>query len=206
MFRRPGRPTLVLIVIALIGAPIWFAPAADASDVYVGEIRMYGFSFAPRNFAHCNGQILQVIQYTTLFALIGTTYGGDGRITFALPDIRGRSVVHPGQGPGLSNIQWGQRSGVETTTLTVSNMPSHVHQAILHATSTDGNEEGPANHFLAGDPREDQYSNAPAPNVTMNMACITMQPSGSGQAFGVRDPYIAIYYSIALTGTFPPRN
>jgi len=175
------------------------------SSPFIGQIQIFGFNFAPRGWAFCDGQLLSIASNTALFSLLGTTYGGDGRTTFGLPDLRGRVPIHPGTGPGLSPVSWGQRGGAQTRQLSVSNMPAHTHTATLHATSTNGNQTGPTDHILAGDPREDQYSNA-TPNVTMSPSSITMAPAGASQVIDIRDPYLGVYFSIALVGVFPSRN
>lgn len=200
MFKKSIKIMPAVAVLSLLATT-----AVRGQDAYLGEIRMFGFNFAPRDYAFCDGQLLPIAEFTALFSLLGTTYGGDGRTTFALPDLRGRVAVHPGTGPGLSPVSWGQQGGAETRTLTSSNMPSHVHEAFLHGTSTDGNQEGPTGHSLAADPREKQYSNA-APNVAMNAGSITIKPTGGGQAFDLRNPYLGIYHSIALQGIYPSRN
>jgi len=99
-------------------------------EPFLGQIQPFGFNFAPRGWAKCDGQLLPISTYSALFSLIGTTFGGDGRTTFGLPDLRGRSIVHIGNGPGLSSISWGQRGGVENIYITQANMPSHSHSLI----------------------------------------------------------------------------
>jgi microcystin-dependent protein len=207
-----------LMATATLTAGLGFAPAATASEPFLGQIMQVGFNFAPRGWALCDGQLLPISSKSALFSLLGTTFGGDGRTTFGLPDLRGRVAVHVGNGPGLSNVNWGQRSGVENVTLTQANMPSHTHTATatatatLNATDTNGNETGPTNRILANDPRENQYSDA-APNVTMNASSITVNitdvtvgNTGGSQAFNIRNPYLGIYHIIALQGLFPSRS
>ena len=117
-------------------------------EPFIGEISMVAFTFAPRGWAFCDGQLLAISQNTALFSLIGTTYGGDGRTTFALPDLRGRVPLHMGNGPGLTSRPEGQKGGSETVTLTVSQMPAHNHQA--NASSTTSDKPGPINNFWGG--------------------------------------------------------
>ena len=107
------------------------------SEPFIGQIQPVGFNFPPRNWAHCNGQLLAISQNAALFSLLGTTYGGDGRTTFALPDLRGRICIHPGQGPGLSNYSWGERGGAETVNLSVAQIPTHNHAVRLRAKSAN---------------------------------------------------------------------
>jgi len=117
------------------------------SESFVGKIRMFADAFAPRDRVFCNGQLIAISQNTALFSLLGTTYGGDGRTTFALPDLRGRVPLHAGSGPGLSNYPLGQRGGVEQVALSIEQMPSHSHALV--ATNASANELPPANHTLA---------------------------------------------------------
>ena len=190
------------------------------SEPFLAEIMIVGFNFAPRGWALCDGQILPINQNQSLYSLLGTTYGGDGRTSFALPDTRGRSVIGVGTGPGLSTIQLGQKSGVENRTLSTSNMPSHNHAATTtvaatataHANSI-GNIDAPAGNVWASLDREDTYSSA-TPNVTMNAAAITVAATattttgnaGSGTSFSIRDPYIAMHWLIQISGLYPSRN
>lgn len=200
MFKKSIKIMPTLAVLSLLATT-----TVRAHDPILGEIKMFGFNFAPRGYAFCDGQLLSIASNTSLFSLLGVTFGGDGRTTFGLPDLRGRVAVHPGTGPGLSPVSWGETGGAERKQLSSSNMPSHVHEAVLQGTSGLNNQEGPADHSLAADPREKQYSNA-APNVAMNADSITIQPTGGGQAFDLRNPYLGIYHSIALQGLYPSRN
>ena len=180
---------------------------ALASNPFIGEIDTFGFNFAPRGWSHCNGQLLQISQNTALFALLGTTFGGDGRTTFALPDLRGRVAVHVGTGPGLSQIRWGQRGGAETATLTINSMATHSHTATLKGTNRIGNTAVPAGHTLASKGRTNIYQTA-APDVSMKDGSVIIGSTGNSnpQSFSTRDPFLGIYHSIALVGAFPSRN
>ncbi len=117
-------------------------------EPYIGQIQAFGFNFAPVGWAQCNGQLLPIAQYQALFSLLGTTYGGDGQTTFALPDLRGRSIVHYGSGPGLSPVQLGQNGGHETVTLTINQLPSHNH-AVSVAVNTGNGEESDSTKYIA---------------------------------------------------------
>jgi microcystin-dependent protein len=170
------------------------------SDAFVAEIRMFPFNFAPRAWAWCDGQILPISQNTALFALLGTTYGGDGRTTFALPDLQGRSPLGAGQGAGLSRRDLGEQGGSATTTLLATEIPSHSHTVSAAATaSTVTPGTGVA---LANGAGGQVYRAATNP---VAMAASSFAPAGSGQAHNNRQPYLGLYFCIALQGIFPPR-
>ncbi len=183
---------------------------APASEPYIGEIRMLGFNFAPRGWAFCDGQTLFISEYEALFSLLGTTFGGDGETTFALPDLRGRVAVHAGTGSGLSRIHWGEKGGKQDNILTVSQLPSHNHTAAgtIKATDTDGNRETPGGNVMASKNRNDDYSDVAAPEVTMqaDSLSIVVGYTGGGQAVENRQPFLGIYHCIALTGVYPSRD
>ncbi len=176
----------------------------------IGEIRMFGGNFSPRNWSFCNGQLLPISSNTALFSIIGTIYGGDGRTTFALPDLRGRSVIGPGQGPGLSNISQGSRSGTETSTITVQNMPSHNHT--VGVSNSEGNGSTPVNSYPAvskvqlerGGDIYDVNAYGSVPNASM--AANAIGSTGGGAPVNIRNPYLGVYYIICLYGIFPSRN
>jgi microcystin-dependent protein len=170
-------------------------------DPFIGQIQAFGFNFAPQNWAFCDGSLLPIAENEALFALIGTTFGGDGQTTFALPDLRGRSIVHPGNGPGLSPISQGQSGGVENVTLTPNNLPSHNHPVSVVVNTATG-EESASTSYLAS--HASAFSDAPAMGAVLNG--VTSGPAGGGQAFSNRDPYLGTNYCIALYGIFPPRN
>ena len=170
-------------------------------DPFLGQIIMFGGNFAPRGWALCDGQLLPISQYSALFSILGTTYGGDGRTTFALPDMRGRVAVHAGNGPGLSDYRLGAKSGVETVTLTEAQIPNHTHG--IRAANTGGDDTNPltANGFgVAGD---DLYIED-APGTTMPSALVT--PVGGSQSHTNIQPYQVVNFIIALQGTFPSRS
>jgi microcystin-dependent protein len=173
------------------------------SEPFIGEIRMFGFNFAPRGWALCNGQLLAISQNTALFSLIGTIYGGDGRTTFGLPDLRSRVPMHFGQGPGLSNQPIGAKSGTETTTLTVANLPAHNHAAL--AAGPAGNSNDAISNIWADDAGVSSatYSSAAASGTMRGDA---IGNTGGGQAFSNLQPYLATNFCIALVGLFPSRN
>jgi len=168
------------------------------AEPFIGQIQSFGFNFAPRNWAFCNGQILSIAQNTALFSLLGTMYGGNGQTTFALPDLRGRTSLHFGQGAGLSNYTQGETGGVETVTLANKEMPMHNHT--LNAASGAKLNNQPANNSLGG---ANIYV-AVAPDSVMSAGSIGM--SGGNQPHENRQPYLVINWCISLQGIFPSRN
>lgn len=168
------------------------------STPYIGEIRLFAGNFAPRDWALCQGQILSIAENEVLFQLIGTTYGGDGQQTFALPDLRGRLPVHQGQGPGLSGRTIGELGGTESVTLTVAQMPAHSH--LLFASGAAANSGSPAGALLAATP-VNSYDSTGAPAATMAGASITN--SGGTQPHENMGPSLTLNYIIALFGVFP---
>lgn len=174
------------------------------ADPFVAEIRIFPFNFAPRGWAFCNGQILPISQNTALFSLLGTTYGGNGQSTFALPDLQGRAPMHPGQGPGLSLHDLGETGGSETVTLLESEIPAHSHSLGAQNVALGGVAVGgasatlsrPASGFLY-----DATSPAPVP-----MAPAAIAPAGGSQPHNNLMPYLTFNFCIALQGVFPPRS
>jgi microcystin-dependent protein len=175
----------------------------------LGEIRWFGFNFAPRGWAFCEGQLLAVAQYSALFSLLGTTYGGDGRTSFALPDLRGRMMMGFGRGPGLSTRMVGQKSGREEITLDVLNLPSHTHQARLTnpATTEAGNTADPTGALFGNTGDFDgEYNNNPeAPTVPMKQS-VTVMNTGNSMPFNNLPPHLVMNPCIALVGVFPSRS
>jgi microcystin-dependent protein len=171
------------------------------ADPFVAEIRIFPFNFAPKGWAWCDGQLLPLSQNTALFSLLGTTYGGDGKSTFALPDIQGRTVMHPGQGPGLSLHDLGETGGSETVTLLESEIPSHAHG--VTASQPDGVERTPAGQLLATGMGISQYQ---TPGPLANLASAAIAPAGGDQPHNNLQPYLTFYFNIALQGVFPPRG
>jgi microcystin-dependent protein len=174
------------------------------ADPFVAEIRIFPFNFAPRGWAWCNGQLIPLSQNTALFSLLGTTYGGDGKSTFALPDIEGRAVMHPGQGPGLSLHDLGETSGSETVTLLESEIPAHPHG--LRANPASGDTPAPAqNASLARPGTINVYQTNASANLGA-MAGASLPPAGGDQPHNNLQPYLTFYFNIALQGVFPPRG
>lgn len=196
-----------LLLSAIAATTIFSAPSSQAGpEPYIGEIIWVGFSFCPRDFTEANGQLLTISSNTALFSLLGTQYGGNGTTNFALPDLRGRSPVHAGQGTGLSNIIQGQQGGNESTTLNVNQMPAHSHAAILHGTTTNGNVDSPTGALQANASRSGIYNSTATANTEMSASSITVTNTGNNQPVGIRSPFLGIRACIALAGVFPPRN
>jgi len=173
------------------------------ADPFVAEIRIFPFNFAPKGWAWCDGQLLPLSQNTALFSLLGTTYGGDGKSTFALPDLEGRAPMHPGQGPGLSLHDLGETGGSETVTLLESEIPAHSHA--LRATNDAGDLVAPGpTRSLSGSTGGQLY--AAATNPLVSMAPEALAPAGGDQPHNNMMPYLTFYFCIALQGVFPPRG
>ncbi len=188
------------------GAPQGRADSRQMSiDPYIGQIILFGGNFAIRNYAQCDGQLLPISQNTALFSLLGTTYGGDGRTTFALPDLRGRSPVHFGQGPGLSTYTIGQRGGTETETLNATQIPAHSHSAELPVSTDEADATSPNGTVLGAQPNArgtvPNYSTAAADG---NMS-VSVANEGGSQPHNNRAPYQVLNYQIALVGIYPSR-
>lgn len=169
------------------------------ADPFVAEIRIFPFNFAPRGWAWCDGQLLPLSQNTALFSLLGTTYGGNGKSNFALPDLQGRTPMHPGQGPGLSLHDLGETGGSETVTLLESEIPAHSHG--MRASNEDGNSREPAGKYVGLG--NNLY--AAAQNL-QSMAPVALAPAGGDQPHNNLQPYLTFYFCIALQGVFPPRG
>ena len=171
------------------------------ADPFVAEIRIFPFNFAPQGWAFCDGQLLPISQNTALFSLLGTTYGGDGRSTFGLPDLRGRVPIAPDQGPGLSNRFLGEQGGTDTVTLLTSEIPSHTHT--LTASTGDATQSTPADALLATGIAVGMF--APV-GPTVTLAPSTLSITGSSQPHQNAMPSLVFNFCIALQGVFPPRS
>ena len=181
------------------------------SNPFLGEVQIFAGNFAPRGWAFCDGQLLPIAQNTALFSLLGTTYGGDGRTTFGLPDLRGRAAMHPGRGPGLASRRLGEKVGTETVTLTTAQIPSHSHTGTTSTTkidlstnvgtsdTSDGRHIG--NHLGAFN--EDATPDAKLGGVTSGT---TINNTGGGQPHNNMQPSTTVNYIIALQGLFPHRS
>jgi microcystin-dependent protein len=171
------------------------------SDQFVGEIRCFGFDFAPQGWAMCNGQVLAISQFTALFSLLGTSYGGNGTTNFALPNLQSRVPVGFGQGAGLSPYVIGETGGVESHAIAVNEMGSHSHA--LLGTTTNANDKRPLTGAIFATAAGSYYA-TPGPLVALNPG--TLQAAGSGQPHSNVQPYLTINFCIALIGIFPTRS
>lgn len=170
-------------------------------EPFVGQIQAFGFNFTPRGWMKCDGALLPISQYETLFSLLGTMYGGDGRTTFALPDLRGRSMVHAGNGPGLDNIVQGQRGGAIAINIGVLNLPAHSHSVSVAVNTGYGEEDSATTYIssLAG-----AFNDAPSPNA--GLAGVNQNNVGANRPLSIRNPYVGINVCIAVYGIYPSRN
>lgn len=199
---RSALPVLIMAA-AIAGVP---DRAKAGAQPYLGDIMIVGFGFCPVNWAIAQGQLLPIAQNQALFSLLGIQYGGDGRTTFALPDLRGRATIGQGSGPGLTPYTQGDALGAERRTMTSTTMAGHSHT--VNATNSDGDFPGPGDKLLAAAPtggsgNETIYADT-TPDKAMASSMISL--TGGGQPFPVMDPSLALTHCIALQGIFPPRN
>lgn len=180
------------------------APAlAQASDPFIGQMALFGSNFCPRGWVDANGQLLPISSYSALFSIMGTIYGGDGRTTFGMPDLRGRETIGVGQGSGLSNVALGQKGGSEIVTLTTSHLPPHSH--MVNAVNQTGNKLGPGGDYLTDPPPIDGeevhiYHDGP-PNKQMDPGMLSS--TGLGQPVNIRTPYLGMTWCVNTDGVFP---
>lgn len=176
------------------------------ADPFVAEIRIFPFNFAPKGWAWCDGQLLPLSQNTALFSLLGTTYGGNGKSNFALPDLQGRAPMHPGQGPGLSLHDLGEIGGSETVSLLESEIPSHSHT--LSASTAAADEEGqkPPAGAVPGQQQGSNQLYGPLASNVVSFSPNAMAPAGGDAPHNNMQPYLTFYFCIALQGVFPPRT
>jgi microcystin-dependent protein len=178
-----------------------------ASQPFLGAIFIFAGNFAPRGYMLCQGQILSIAQNTALFSILGTTYGGNGTSTFALPDLRGRAPIGEGAGPGLNPVVLGEASGNQNVTILSSNMPSHNH--LVAVSNASGGQQFPGNNFIAGvvDSQQNNgtsFNAAATPGATLAPSAVSM--AGNSVPLSVQNPYLGINYIIAVNGIFPSRN
>ena len=171
------------------------------SEPFIAEIKIFAGNFAPRGYAFCNGALLPIAQNTALFSLIGTTYGGDGRTTTALPDLSGRAPMHEGTGPGLTPRRLGERGGSETETITATRMANHSHS--MQSLPLPGNATGPAGNTFARVTGATPYT--PSAALT-DMSSQMLAETGGGQSHNNLQPFLTMNFIIALVGTYPSRS
>ena len=191
-------------------------------EPFIGQIQGFGFNFSPRGWGNCNGAILPITQNQALFSLLGTTYGGDGRTTYGLPDLRGRSAINRGKGPGLQDYREGAKGGTETNTITTAQLPAHSHQMPAHnhqlrVTSVTGTTERPSSTLLLARSSSGNiyatpgtvvltlYDTSPNQAISEHAAGPTAN-TGSGTTVNNLSPYQVIEVCIALQGIYPSRN
>lgn len=192
---------VVAIILALAG--LQALPAAAQAEPFIGQIMCAGFNFAPRGWAELNGQILPISQNTALFSLLGTQYGGNGQTNFALPDMRGRTLLHTGQGPGLSERFQGEVAGSEANSLATANLPPHAHSFAPLGSNNDATSVSPAGKVAASKARTTLYTD---PVNIVTEAIGSTGTTGSGVPVNNMQPYLTVKCFIALEGIFPSRN
>ena len=175
------------------------------TNPFVAEIRIFPFNFAPTGWAFCNGQILPLSQNTALFSLLGTTYGGDGKSNFALPNLQGSAPMHPGQGPGLSLHDLGETGGSATVSLLESEIPSHSHTLQASPRTADLDNPSPTNALGRSAPQQLYLQSATTPQLVA-MSDSTIAPAGGDQPHNNLMPYLTLNFCIALQGVYPPRT
>lgn len=174
------------------------------SEPFIGEVRIFPYNFNPRNWAYCNGGLISISQNPALFSIIGTVYGGDGRISMGLPNLKGRTPMNAGQAPGLSFYREGWYGGFEAVTLTQAEMPTHTHDTSAYLGL--GDSESPANATLGIDQTPDNFFTASDSSKYTPMSASSLSNAGGGQPHENRQPYLAVNFYIALEGLYPSRN
>lgn len=186
-----------------------------STEPFIGEVKIFGFNFAPKMYAQCNGQILSIANNTALFSLLGTTYGGNGQTTFALPNLQGRFPIGQGNGSGLPSHTIGEMSGNTSTTLLSSNLPSHIHslsnvRVKVAVNGSNGGENAPDSSFAGSNTSQAAYASASTPGTALAPGAInvggTTDISGNNSPLNIQNPYLVMNYCIATYGIFPSRN
>ena len=182
-----------------------------STEPFIGEVKIFGFNFAPISYMLCQGQLLSIAENTALFALLGTMYGGDGQVTFGLPDLRGRVPIGQGQGAGLPFYTQGEIGGSTTVTLTTPNLPMHNHAATginVRIPVTAASEDTSATNSYIGNDIADTFGPQASPTASLGAPVVSGSTAfaGSNQPFSIQNPYLVINYSIAIEGIFPSRN
>lgn len=178
---------------------------AQVDTPFIGQVSAFAGSYCPRNWMGADGTLIAISQNSALFSLYGTTYGGDGVTTFALPDLRGRRPISDGNGPGIGTYSLGERSGSTQFTLTLANLPSHNHIGTMRASNLPGDTANPNDNSLATTGSERIYHTG-APAVNMDIGTVALNNSGGNQPVGKMSPYLAIRWCVSMFGIFPSRN
>lgn len=199
--KHVNKVLLGAVMFILLGMP---STAPAAAEPFLGEVMMTGANFCPRGWANLDGQLLPINQNQALFSLLGTTYGGDGRRTFGLPDLRGRVPLHIGQGPGLTKKNQGVKGGAEKHVLTVPEMPQHQHS--LNASTGAGNQQSPTGNLLANQKPKNRIYTPAGSGALTPMHGTAVGPSGNSKAHNNMQPFLAIRFCIALQGVYPSRQ
>lgn len=201
------RKNNILITTAFIAAGMVVPSTASAgADPYLGDIIPYAFNFCPRGYTAANGQLLSIAQNTALFSLYGTLYGGDGRTTFGMPDLRARSTISNGRGPGLSDYRQGEKTGIERTIMTVPEMPNHAHRAGIRSVVEEPNTKLPGGSAITRQGGNAYNRSATPVSRFMNPDTIFVENTGTGLPVNNVQPYLAINYCIVTVGLYPSRN
>jgi microcystin-dependent protein len=205
---RTGTFNKITLTILAGSSALAVAPSASAQlDAYIGQMMPVGFNFCPRGWSSAQGQILAIQANTALFSILGTTYGGNGTTTFALPDMRGRMAVGQGQGPGLSPYVLGQVGGAESHTLAINEMPAHTHRSAIQTANASANSKTASGNAFGGSSNNSYLSGGGDPSGNlMNPTMVQVQTTGNSIPFSVRPPYNTVLWCIATQGVFPPRN
>lgn len=205
MTRKRAIRNLTIAALGGVSSLAVIAPAAAQIQPYLGQMMQVGFTFCPSGWASAEGQILGIAQNTALFSLLGTTYGGNGQTTFALPDLRGRTAINQGNGPGLSPYVLGEAGGSETTTLVSTNLPRHDHRGAIQTANAAANSTTANGNALAYS-SNNSYLSGVDPNSAMDGTMVQVAPAGGSQPISNRPPYLTMRWCIAVQGSFPARN
>lgn len=197
---------LFLSTAVVLAGGLGMASTASAQDFYLGELMKVPYNFCPRGTFEANGQLVSIAQESALYALFGTTYGGDGVTTFGMPNMAGRYSMHPGTGPGLSTRTQGQQGGTETNVLTMNQMPRHEHTALIRTTSSAGNTGQAFRSILPTTPANKYVSGTAPAGMLMNANSLDIRHTGASTPYDHLPPYLAIRYCVVSAGIFPSRN
>lgn len=200
------RKTRLALAAALLAGSVGAATPAQAQDPFIAQLQLFGTPWCPKGWLPASGTLLSINQYQALYSLIGTTYGGDGRATFALPNLNGRTPIGFGQGNGLSNYAIGQSGGAQFTTLTVNQMPAHTHSGVMMGSTSSGTIDNPQGQVLASFPAGINAYSATTATVDMAQNTLMTTNTGGNQSFSNMQPYLVMTWCVATVGVFPSRG